>query len=89
MYNLEDVVFITHAVADPFVFHDVFAVQNAQGFDLLLEVLQGRLLAGLQLLHSDQLARVVTQRIVTVKFHAPEIPLRRILDQDTRGITEL
>lgn len=70
-------VFITHAVADSSVFDDVVAMKNTEGVDLLLEVLQGRLLVGLQLLHSDQLTRVITQRVITAKFNTAKVSLER------------
>lgn len=70
-------VVITRAVADSSVFDDVVAVENTEGVDLLLEVLQGRLLIGLQLLHSHQLARVIAQRVVSAEFNAPKVSLER------------
>lgn len=72
--------FNTHAVADSSVFDDVVALENTEGFDLLLEVLQGRLLVGLQLLHSDQLTRVITQRVITAKLNAAEVSLEKCFE---------
>lgn len=70
-------VFITRAVGDSSVFDNVVAVENTEGDDLLLEVLHGRLLVGLQLLHSNQLTRVITQRVITAKFNAAKVSLEK------------
>lgn len=70
-------VFITCTIADSSVFDDVVTVENTEGVDLLLEVLQGRLLVGLQLLHSHQLARVIAQRVISAEFNAPKVSLER------------
>ena len=69
--------FITCAVTDSFVFDDVLIVQNAEGFDLLLEVLNGRQLVGLQLLYSDQLTSVIPQRVITAKFNTAKVSMER------------
>lgn len=66
---------LTCAVADAPVLDNVVAVQDAERLDFLLEVLHGGLLVGLQLLYSHQLARVITQRVVTTKFNAAKVSL--------------
>lgn len=68
--------FITCAVADSSVFDDIVTVKSTQGADLLLEILQGWLPVGLQLLHSDQLACVITQRVITAKFNTAKVSLK-------------
>lgn len=73
--------FVTQAVADPSVLHNVVTPQDAEGVDLLLEVRQGRLLVGLQLLHCDLLARVVTQRVIKTKFNTSKVSLERCRSQ--------
>lgn len=70
-------VIITHAVAHAFVLDNVVAVQNAEGVDLLLEILQGRLLVGLQFLYSDQLAGVIAQWVITTKFNTTKVSLEK------------
>lgn len=70
-------VFITHAVAHSSVFDNVVAMENTEGDDLLLEVLHGWLLVGLQLLHSNQLTRVITQRVITAKFNTAKVSLEK------------
>lgn len=71
-------VFITCAVADSLIFDNVVALKNAENLDLLLEVLQGRLLVGLQLFHSNQLTRVIAQRIITAKFNTAKVSLKKV-----------
>lgn len=68
----------THAVADASVFDDVVAVQDAEGVDFFLEIVLGRLLVGLQLLHSNQLTSVVTQWVITTKFNTAKVSLEKV-----------
>lgn len=67
---------ITCAVADAPVFDNIVAVQDTQRLDFLLEVLHCGLFVGLQLLHSDQLARVITQWVITTKFNTAKVSLK-------------
>lgn len=69
---------ITCAVADAPVFDNIVAVQDAERLDFLLEVLHCGLFVGLQLLHSDQLARVITQWVITTKFNTAKVSLIKV-----------
>lgn len=69
---------ITCAVADSSVFDDVVAVQNTESLDLLLEVLHGGLLVGLQLLHGDHLPRVIAKWVITAKFNTAKVSLVKV-----------
>lgn len=73
---------LTGAVAHAAVLDNVVTVQNAEGVDLLGEVLQGRVVFRLELLHSQHLARVVPQGVVAAQLHAAKVPL----GARTRGI---
>ena len=66
---------LTGAVAHATVADDVVAAQDAQSFDLLGEIGQEGALAGLELLHGQQLARVVPQGVVATQLHAAKVPL--------------
>ena len=66
---------LTGAVAHPPVADDVVTVQDAERVDLLGEVVQEGALAGLELLHGQQLARVVPQGVVAAQLHAAKVPL--------------
>lgn len=72
-------VLITCAVADASVFDDEVTVQDAESLDLLLEVLHCGLFVGLQLLHSNQLACVIAQWVITAKFHTAKVSLLKLM----------
>lgn len=53
-------------------------MQNTKSLDLLLEVLHGGLLVGLQLLYGDHLPRVITKWVVTAKFNTAKVSLVKV-----------
>lgn len=69
---------ITCAIADSSVSDDVVAVQNTESLDLLLEVLHGGLLVGLQLFYGDHLPRVITKWVITAKFNTAKVSLVKV-----------
>lgn len=71
---------ITCAIADASVFDNVVTVQNTECLDLLLEVLHCGLFVGLQLLHSNQLACVIAQWVITAKFNTAKVSLLKVDD---------
>lgn len=85
---------ITCAVADTSVFDNVVTVQNTECLDLLLEVLRCGLFVGLQLLHSNQLASVITQWVITAKLDTAKVSLLKmytvlVVDGGTHMFTSL